>query len=262
MNDKALVTLLIGDTVRNLWTMHMEKGWRLYAAKHGYDVILIDDYIDTSPRARARSPHWQKCLVLQHPSVKPYRHAVWVDADITINHFLAPSIVATMKTDKVGCVTNGGGGVALESYTRYGVTSKIDVQTNSGVLVMQPDKHAAMMDHIYRHYEENAHSAKENVPLSFHLFENGMVEPIDPRFNVDWTQVMLRDYPFLANMLNPERDLMAPYCVHTAWAKAFFLHFINQAIDIGVPGKAYNTRQDIRFLYQEELNPVGLRVAR
>ena len=263
MNDKAIVTLLIGDAVRGLWTEHMEKGWRQYAAKHGYDIVLIDAYLDTGPLAKARSPHWQKCLVLQHPEVKPYRHAVWVDADIAINHFTAPSIIAGVREDKVGCVIAGGGGGPNGTYAKYGITSRTDQQTNSGVLVMQPARHAEMMDWIYRNYRENDHSAKENVPLSFHLIENDLAEPIDPRFNVDWMTIMLRDYPFLANFLNPERDKMVPYCIHTAWAKSFFLHFISQTLDIGVPGRdPYNMRADIRFLYQGELNPVGLKVVR
>jgi len=258
MNDKAIVTLLIGDAIRKLWTENMEKGWRLYAAKHGYDLVLIEDYIDKGPLAGARTPHWQKCLVLQHPDVAAYRHAVWIDADIAINHFTAPSIVAGMKSDRVGCVVTGGGGGPGGTYAKYGVASGNDGQTNSGVLVMQPARHAQMMDWVYRNYQENEHSAKENVPLSFHLIENDLAEPIDPRFNVDWTGVLMRDYPFLVNLLNPDRELLVPYCIHTAWARAFFLHFINQTIDIGIPGRKYSTRQDIRFLIQDELNPMGL----
>ena len=258
MNDKAIVTLLIGDAVRRLWTDHMEKGWRIYAAKHGFDLVLIDEFIDKSALARARAPHWQKCLVLQHPRVAPYKHAVWVDADIAINHFTAPSVVAAVRGDKVGCVIAGGGGGPNGTYAKYGVASSTDRQTNSGVLVLQPARHAEMMDWVYRNYEENDHSAKENVPLSFHLLENDLAEPIDPRFNVDWTGVILRDYPFLVNLLNPDRDILVPYCVHVAWAKSYFLHFINQSIDIGIPGRKYSTRQDVEFLVQDELNPMGL----
>lgn len=260
MNDKALVTLLIGDSIRTLWVDYMEKGWRQYAAKHGYDIVIIDEFIDKSPLATERTPHWQKCLVAQHPSVASYAQAVWIDADITINHFTAPSIAASIRTNKVGCVVTDGQGRARETYAKYGVTGKnTDHVTNTGVLAMRPAIHGEMMNWVYHHYKENAHSAKENIPLSFHLFANDLVEPIDPRFNVDWTGVILSDYPFLANLLNPDRELMVPYCIHAAWAKAFFLHFINQHIDLGIPGKRYTTREDIRFLIQDELNPIGLK---
>ena len=93
-NDKALVTLLIGDPVRDLWTRHMEKGWRRYAERRGYDIVLIDQFIDPTPRATERTPHWQKCLVLQHPQGAALPPCRWVDADICINPFAAPCIVS------------------------------------------------------------------------------------------------------------------------------------------------------------------------
>lgn len=262
MNDKAIVTLLIGDSMRRFWSAFMEKSWRLYAEKQGYDIVLIDDYIDREPLARERTPHWQKLLVLQHPEVRKYRHAVWVDADICINHFTAPSIVDGMTTDKVGCVVFEKGESARRLYRNYGIEDGPDQLTNTGVLVMQPAKHAEMCEWIYRNYKENNDSAKENIPLSYHLFAHDLAEPIDPRFNVDWTDRMFEHYPFLENLSNQDRDLLAGYCVHVAWARSHFLHFINQIMTIeGLP-ETYNTRMDIRFLFQDKLVPRELIVRR
>ena len=99
---KCLVTLLIGDEIRTFWDKHLKSTWVKYAEKHGYDIITIDDYIDNSPMAASRAPHWQKCLILEHPKVKSYESAVWVDADIMINFHTAPCIVEHNASDRIG----------------------------------------------------------------------------------------------------------------------------------------------------------------
>ncbi len=262
MHDRAIVTLLIGESIQSLWRTYMERGWREYARKHDYDIVLIDQPLDTGPLAFGRSIHWQKCLVLDHPQVKGYRHAVWVDADISINHFRAPSIVDVAKTDKVGCVVFREGEAARERYERYGMVPRDPRLTNTGVLVMRPALHAQMMNWVYRNYPENEHSAKENIPLSYHLFENDQAEALDARFNVDWTKELLDKYPFLSNINNPDRNLLAAYCVHAAWVNSYFLHFINQKFVYADGKTELNTRDDIKLLYQEAPNPGALIVHR
>jgi hypothetical protein len=61
---------------------------------------------------------------------------------------------------------------------------------------------------------------------------------LDPRFNVDWSNEIHTKFKFLYNTTHPLRDLIAAYCVHTAWYDSCFLHFINQTQDgIGEDGE-------------------------
>ncbi len=62
--SKALVTLAIGEKYLHHWKNFAQNNWQKYADKHGYDLICIDTPLDTSERAQARSPAWQKCLIL------------------------------------------------------------------------------------------------------------------------------------------------------------------------------------------------------
>src|SRR6266496_4153810 len=80
----AIVTLLLGRPYWLAWHEVCAPSWRAYAERHGYDIIAIDRPLDVSPRAMARSPAWQKCLVLQPSIAGEYDRIVWLDADIVI----------------------------------------------------------------------------------------------------------------------------------------------------------------------------------
>jgi hypothetical protein len=57
MNDRAIVSLVIGEETQNVFDSHFKSSWKLYAAKHGYDIVLIDKPIDTTSPAWERTPH-------------------------------------------------------------------------------------------------------------------------------------------------------------------------------------------------------------
>ena len=44
---KCLVTLTIGDDFERFWKKYFEHRLDEYATRHGYDIVAIDDYIDT-----------------------------------------------------------------------------------------------------------------------------------------------------------------------------------------------------------------------
>ena len=54
---KCLVTLTIGDDFKRFWKKYFTNSRDEYAARHGYDIVAIDDYIDTSPKGTSRAPH-------------------------------------------------------------------------------------------------------------------------------------------------------------------------------------------------------------
>src|SRR6185295_11471130 len=62
---------------------------------------------DRSERAVARSPAWQKCLVLSQEWSGKYRQIISLDCDIAINAAEAPSITEQTPVDRVGGVISG-----------------------------------------------------------------------------------------------------------------------------------------------------------
>src|SRR5437016_2609859 len=99
----AIVTLAIGTRYREQWHRVCEVNWTRYAARHGYDVICLEDPLDTSDRARGRSPAWQKCLILGQPFAARYERIVWVDADILISP-TAPAVTDDVPLERIGAV--------------------------------------------------------------------------------------------------------------------------------------------------------------
>ncbi len=259
-NTKALVTLNIGEKYKNMWRDSFADTWFKYAEKHGYDVVSIEDYIDRSAFGYARSPHWQKCLILEDAETQDYEYVVWIDSDIMINYHTAPCIVAANERDndesKVGAVTwqgserpnperfengikrvwNGNQAAwvrALENPTFQkffelgGYPMDRDDTMNTGVLVLKPDKHRDVLRHVYETYQENPHTSKEQMALCHYLLSNDLVNPIDSRFNKIWDTVMIESYPFLSMPALTADTRMSALCVNTAYHNSYFLHFLS-----------------------------------
>ena len=234
----------------------------MYAAKHGYDIVLIDQPIDTSRLAFERTPNWQKCLILEHEKVRPYERVVWIDADIAINHFSAISIIETGEPVRIGVVGYNRDTAAVKTYRDAELPDDVGVFANTGVIVLEPETDRDLMRHVYDTCAESPKSGKENVPLSYHIFKSGRAVELDPRFNVDWTNEIQTKFRFLHNTTHPLRDLIAAYCVHTAWYDSYFLHFINQTLDgKGPDGEilySHNTREDMKLLTTNIQDPSWL----
>jgi len=252
-NKKALVTLAIGERYLQLYEKYCKPTWEPYAEKHGYDIIVIKDWLDTSPRNNARLPHWQKLLILEAEETQGYDHIVWIDTDISINFQTAPCIVEANNTsDKVGVVRYNetysaemiDGGFARtikqninteiskvgemsfsDRYVRAGLPSDVDDMINTGVMVLQPH-HKNILRTVYDTYEENPFSAKENIPLSYHLLKNDLVNGIDGRFNKILDLEIMHHHPYLfvsGTMVNTK---FLFHIVNSIYVNSFFLHFI------------------------------------
>lgn len=279
-NDKCLVTLLIGEYYRKMWEFSFADTWRRYAEAHGYDIVVIDDHIDRTGRARERSPHWQKALILEHPDVQPYRHAVWIDSDVLINHHKAPCVVSATAPGRVGAVSYnslnaataklhanrqereydysmrfghgdplglGRAPTARDRYRAIGINTGLDDWINTGVLVFEVEAHRALLRDFYDRYAETPHSIFENVPLSFHLLDSGMVDFIDTRFNADYLFELMEYYPFLLlkEFKTDSRDnlRLRILAANVLWENNFFLHCVS-----GVP----TARDDIRWIFRDQ----------
>ena len=214
MAKQAIVTLAIGADYAERFERHCRANWTAYANRHGFDLIVITHPLDTSERARSRSPAWQKCLILGAPQVAGYDRVVWVDSDICINP-AAPSILDGVPPELIGAtdehrfpspearqaILETIVAVAPESgdadkqfwgawrdpgawhgYARLPTGQAHIVQT--GVLVLSP-RHRSLLEHVYQAYDDlgGKQFNYEMRPLSHEIQARGLQHWIDPRFN-------------------------------------------------------------------------------
>jgi len=245
-----MVTIAIGDKYKAAWEQYCRPSWQSYAARHGYDVIIITDYLDQGPLARKRSPHWQKLLILHHPAIQKYKRVVWLDSDIVINFVTAPCIVGFCgDPSRVGVVLfvenengndalrlavnrrqvtggqtlNQGGRTFRDVYNHIGFRTEQNKGFNAGVMVLSPSSHKAVFEQVYAGYNETNGSWFENGPLSYHLVVNDLVSPIPEAFNVNVPHLLYCHYPFILDGQIPE---LKPVVTRTIIENGWFLHFL------------------------------------
>lgn len=279
---KALATVLIGERYMQKWQRWFLPSWEAYAHTHGYAIVALTDYVDKTPRGSERSANWQKLLILESPELSRFDHVVWVDSDILINFHRAPCIVETHASDLIGLVSDRAQtwnnperydnvvrrGVPLggrpptfaEQYGLAGLPSGVEDYSNTGVIVLRPH-HREILRHVYDSYKENAGSAKEETPLSYHLYKNGLAKHLDSRFNRTWVSELVQHYPFLyypstrASAMGPA---LLTLCVNTAWHNCWFLHFTGE--DCASQGQKFSLRGDVASVMLNCDDPLRLQL--
>ena len=266
---KAMVTLVIGKKFGQMFKKWFYPDWEAYAKKFGFDVLVIDRMIDTTERAIKRSPAWQKCILHRNPVVCKYDQIAWVDADIRINRE-APNIFDYSPNNKISAVDDYGTPSREEhdlllsrlyaqwdtegvKYIRnltppeyhgvYGLNSKHNNVVQTGVMVFSPTISRDLFERVYNNYEERGDSSwnYEMRPLSYEILQSGLVNWLNPRFNMVWPLLAQLHYPFLntsqfdrkirkffpfLNRIGPRAD-----CVLSAFANSYFLHFAGSSPD-------------------------------
>jgi hypothetical protein len=261
-NQKAIATIAIGEKYYSNWKKFCEPNWKQYADRYGFDLVCLQQPLDTSERARRRPTGWQKCLILSQDFAGSYDQIVFIDSDIVINA-CAPDITAGVPLDKVGVTENRVlSDVAFlerlyrlvpnctknytpqEYYRNWGLSVDCDKWIECGVFVLSSRFHRTIFEHVYYSYEDGKYHA-EGAPLSYELLKAGLVHLLDPRFNVIWPDEVLVHYPFLISpaaapkglrarierkiqaLVNPSSSLrtLRAAALNTAFQSSFFLHF-------------------------------------
>ncbi|MGP8244585.1 MAG: hypothetical protein ACLQVN_08715, partial [Bryobacteraceae bacterium] len=186
-----------------------------YARAYGFDVIALDQPIDTSERARRRSPAWQKCLILSHPKIADYEQVVWMDSDIVVND-KAPDVASGVDATCVGAVdcntvdaerafpilaaswgADGIDPIRGDFHAAYGLPANLPHVVQTGVLVLSPKHHRPVLESVYRDYEDKggAEWCYEMRPLSYELQRQCCLHWLDPRFNRSWLEYVALNSP-------------------------------------------------------------------
>jgi hypothetical protein len=257
-SEKAIVTLVVGEAYMRVWQTACRASWEAYAARHGYDLIVITDLFDRSERGRERSPAWQKLLILEQVWADHYHQIVWVDADIIISAH-APDIVHCLTmTDRIGVCRAGAQMSPAEThiylerlyrmpidptvaavicrlhhhgqYANAGLADCEAPMLSTGVFVVSPAHHRAVLAAIY---DGTSESRLYEQPLFSHILAaQGLSEELTPRFNWsvhDWLTVHFSSHTRSADEppldVSPAEIQLIIHGVLGELAKAYFLHF-------------------------------------
>ncbi len=249
----AIVTIAIGAAYSARFRAHCERGWSRYADRHGFKLIVIETPLDQTPRAAARSPAWQKCLVLRRDVAGSFDRVIWIDSDILIND-RAPSIAEGVPLEKIGATdehlfpspqlrrqmftllmqqaeaANPGLAKTWASYldpadwhAAWGLPRSGRSIVQTGVLVLAPRHHRELLEHVYYSYEDHGGEPMnyEMRPLSFEIQKQDLLHVLDSRFNA------LLIFLIMQRQLQLRRALMPDECadlVRSAFDQGYFLH--------------------------------------
>jgi CRISPR/Cas system-associated protein Cas5 (RAMP superfamily) len=76
---KAIVTITLGETFKKMFNELCRENWQKYCDKYSYDLIIINEPLDTTERSKKRSPSWQKLLILSQDWSQNYERIVCLD---------------------------------------------------------------------------------------------------------------------------------------------------------------------------------------
>jgi len=159
-----LVTIAICERYLQEYNRLFRASHEAYATRCGYDFKVITDYIDTN----AKIPDlisFNKILVCSIPSANNYDFVIFVDADVIIRTEAPPIHLFTDFGDSIGVVDEYSQPTlekrlafqkrmkwepnASAYYKLCDFVIDTDMVFNTGVLVMQPKKHRALLESIY-----------------------------------------------------------------------------------------------------------------
>jgi hypothetical protein len=248
----GIVTIAVGDAYLSRWRAYCKPGWSRYAERYDFELIVIDGPLDQTPRAAARSPAWQKCLVLRPDIAGSFDRIIWIDSDVLIND-RAPSIAEGVPLGKIGATDEHvfpsqqvrrqifmalAQGADNPGLARTFATSldaahwhaawglpRSDVRSivQTGVMVLSPRHHRELLEHVYYDYEDRGGEPwnYEMRPLSFEIQKQGLLHVLDSRFNALLIHLILQKQMELRRALPPDE---CATLVRLVFDQAYFLH--------------------------------------
>jgi hypothetical protein len=253
----AMVTIVIGELYAATWMRLAHQSWIRYANTYDLDLIVIACPLDSSERAAARSPAWQKLLILDQPWAKQYERIIWLDSDIVISSHAQNIIEAAGPAEKISLTVSGGRSSDAErmlfierlydarflptaehmvwsaevekNYIDHKVPPH-DVMFNTGVMVVSPQHHNELFLHCYEHGEQ-VDRLYEQALLSHEIIERDLAYVINSRFNWGIQEALFFYLPEILTLKDRPKIFVEPvlklarYLVRCELANSYFLHF-------------------------------------
>ncbi|QDO96043.1 hypothetical protein FNB15_01570 [Ferrovibrio terrae] len=253
----AIVTLIIGPNYIATWLRLCRASWLRYARTFDYDVIIISQPLDTGSRAQARSPAWQKLLILSQPWSAQYERIVWIDSDIIIGPEAQDIVASSGPPEKISLAVAGARSSSAErmiylerlhnaqflpdaedmvweqeirkNYRDHNVPEH-DIMFNTGVLVVSPRHHRDLFLHCYDGEDAGARLYEQPL-LSHEIIERDLGHLLNTRFNWGIQETLLLYVPEILiwdnqpKHLHPSIIRMAHYLVRRELQNCYFLHF-------------------------------------
>jgi len=238
-----LITLAIGEKYVEMYNLYFRKSQEEYAKKHGYDFMVMEDYLCKNPDYNCTAAlTFNKLLVCSQPFSDNYDYIIFVDADIFITYDAPPVIEGFRASigDKIG-VVNEMCQPSLEYtlelqqkcpsykmdiyYSDVCSAEKIkeltngkEIIINSGFIITQPHKHCAFLEYMFYKY----------VPVAIY----------NKKFNYEqvvfgYELMKHENYYILPNCWNAVRphykgaykNLPNYLSIYKYWYENYFLHF-------------------------------------
>ncbi|MET0275172.1 MAG: hypothetical protein ABW360_19465 [Phenylobacterium sp.] len=248
---RAIVTLVVGEEYARIWKVMCEASWQAYAERWGYDLLVITEPLDASPRGMERSFAWQKLLILDQPWSRAYERIVWIDADILISD-IAPDIVGCVPDPRgVGVCICGDQMSEAEKHiyvermhgievdprlamrawafhegnrmTANGVADESVPMLSTGVLVLSPQHHNEALLETYA--RDGAGRLYEQPHMSEVLHRRGLVQAISPRFNWLVHEVLVLNFTNWGQPMSQADTETVVAHMARELEKAYFLHY-------------------------------------
>jgi hypothetical protein len=246
----------MGADYQDTWVRLCQASWQRYAQIYDLDLIVITCPLDTSARAAARSPAWQKLLILNQRWSERYERIVWLDSDIIIGPDAPDIMKACGPAGKISLTISGSRSsdsermLFLERLYRLPIrpeaerrvwTSDIrknygihhvpphDVMFNTGVLVLSPQHHNELFLQCYE--GEQVARLYEQPLLSHEIIQRDLAHLISVRFNWGIQEALFFYLPETIDLDKRSPEMFEPvlklarYFVRRELANGYFLHF-------------------------------------
>ena len=206
-----LVTLAIGQKYLDQYNYSFRESQENYAKRYGYDFRVVTDFLDKDPANHMASTiTLNKILVCSQEWSKEYDMIIFVDADILISVSSPPIHKYMDYGDCIGIADDHWQPSRERSLEMSRERPDIKLATpadcfkscdlgnietdyafNTGVLVMQPKKHAEFLEKVYKKYIQNQKTHKkgylyENYAIGYELLKNNLYKVLPNKFNAVW----------------------------------------------------------------------------
>jgi hypothetical protein len=234
-----LITLAIGEQYTELYNLYFRKSQEEYAKKHGYDFMVMEDYLSKIPEYNCSAVlTFHKLLVCSQPFSANYDYIIFVDADIFITHDAPPVIegFCGIMGDNIGvvnelCQPDTEYTVEIQNtYPEYRmdryytdvcsapITEGKDIIFNSGLFIAQPKKHSAFLEEIFYKYVPLSINKKkfnyEQVVFGYELLKHKKYFTLPNCWNA-----------VRPHYKNAYKNLPNYLSIYKYWYENYFLHF-------------------------------------